>query len=56
MRDASYLELGEKVVVCCSHEINRSNGIALGLLVQYSKMLVTDSVERNEKYTQPGSR
>ena len=28
----------EKVVVCCSHEINRSNAIALGVLVQYSKM------------------
>jgi hypothetical protein len=33
MRVASYLELGEKVVVCCSHGMNRSNAIALGVLV-----------------------
>ncbi len=32
MRVASYLELGEKVVVCCSHGMNRSNAIALGVL------------------------
>jgi len=38
MRVASYLELGEKVVVCCSHGMNRSNAIALGVLVQYFKM------------------
>jgi hypothetical protein len=38
MRVISYLELGEKVVVCCSHGMNRSNAIALGVLVQYSKM------------------
>ncbi|HXX97108.1 MAG TPA: hypothetical protein VEL11_08345 [Candidatus Bathyarchaeia archaeon] len=38
MRVVSYLELGEKVVVCCSHGMNRSNAIALGLLVQYFKM------------------
>jgi protein-tyrosine phosphatase len=38
MRVASYLELGEKVVVCCSHGINRSNAITLGVLVQYFKM------------------
>jgi hypothetical protein len=38
MRVASYLELGEKVVVCCSHGMNRSNAIALGVLVHYFKM------------------
>ena len=38
MRATSYLELGEKVVVCCSHGMNRSNAIALGVLVQYFKM------------------
>lgn len=37
-RVESYLELGEKVVVCCSHGMNRSNAIALGVLVQYFKM------------------
>jgi rhodanese-related sulfurtransferase len=38
MRVASYLELGEKVVICCCHGMNRSNAIALGVLVQYFKM------------------
>jgi hypothetical protein len=38
VRVASYLELGEKVVICCSHGMNRSNAIALGVLVQYFKM------------------
>ena len=37
-RVTSYLELGEKAVVCCSHGMNRSNTIALGVLVQYFKM------------------
>jgi len=37
-RVTSYLELGDKVVVCCSHGMNRSNAIALGVLVQYFKM------------------
>ena len=30
-RVTSYLELGVKVVVCCSHGMNRSNAIALGV-------------------------
>jgi hypothetical protein len=30
-RVTSYLELGEKVVVCCSHRMNGSNAIALGV-------------------------
>jgi hypothetical protein len=38
VRVTSYLELGEKVVVCCSHGMNRSNAIALGVLVQHFKM------------------
>jgi len=38
VRVTSYLELDEKVVVCCSHGMNRSNAIALGVLVKYFKM------------------
>ena len=38
VRVTSYLELDEKVVVCCSHGMNRSNAIALGVLVKYLKM------------------
>ncbi len=36
MRVTSYLELGEKVVVCCSHGMNRSNAIALVILQNVS--------------------
>src|ERR687887_1265807 len=38
MRVTSYLELGKKIVICSSHGMNRSNAIALGVLVQYFKM------------------
>ena len=38
MRVTSYLELREKVVVCCSHGMNRNNAIVLDALVQYFKM------------------
>jgi hypothetical protein len=38
MRVTSYLELREKVVVCCSHGMNRNNAIGLDALVQYFKM------------------
>ncbi len=38
VRVTSYLELDEKVVVCCSRGMNRSNAIALGVLIQYFKM------------------
>jgi hypothetical protein len=31
MRVTSHLELGEKVVACCSHGMNGSNTIALGV-------------------------
>ena len=37
MRVVSYLELGEKVVICCRAGISRSNAIALGVLVYYFK-------------------
>jgi hypothetical protein len=37
-RVGSYLELVGKVVVCCSPGMNRSNAIAVGVLVQYFKM------------------
>jgi predicted protein tyrosine phosphatase len=45
VRVTSYLELGEKVVVCCSHGMNRSNAIALGVLVQYFKMDLFKALE-----------
>ena len=45
MRVTSYLELGEKVVVCCSHGMNRSNVIELGVLVQYFKMDLFEACE-----------
>ena len=37
MRVLSYLELGEKVVICCRAGISRSNAIALGVLVYHLK-------------------
>ena len=45
VRVTSYLELGEKVVVCCSHGMNRSNAIALGVLVQYFRMDFFEALE-----------
>ena len=44
-RVTSYLELGEKVVVCCNHGMNRSNAIALGVLVQYFRMDFFEALE-----------
>jgi protein-tyrosine phosphatase len=38
VRVTSYLELGEKVVICCRVGVSRSNAIALGVLVYYFKM------------------
>ena len=38
VRVASYLELGEKVVICCRVGASRSNAIAVGVLVRYFKM------------------
>jgi hypothetical protein len=38
VRVVSYLELGEKVVICCRAGVSRSNAIALGVLVHYFKI------------------
>jgi hypothetical protein len=38
IRVTSYLELGDKVAICCSRGMNRSNALALGVLVQHFKM------------------
>jgi predicted protein tyrosine phosphatase len=45
IRATSWLEAGEKVVVCCSVGISRSNAIALGVLVKYFKMDFYDAWE-----------
>src|SRR5919197_1358500 len=38
MRVTSYLEVDEKVVICCRLGISRSNAVALGVLVHYFKI------------------
>ena len=38
IRVTSYLEVGEKVVICCRVGVSRSNAIALCALVYYFKM------------------
>jgi hypothetical protein len=38
IRVVSYLEIGEKVVICCRAGVSRSNAIALGVLVHYFKI------------------
>jgi protein-tyrosine phosphatase len=38
VRVVSYLEMGEKVVICCRAGVSRSNAIALGVLVHYFKI------------------
>jgi hypothetical protein len=38
IRVTSYLELGDKVAICSSRGMNRSNAVALGVLVQHFKM------------------
>jgi protein-tyrosine phosphatase len=38
IRVVSYLELGEKVVICCRAGVSRSNAIALGVLTHYFKI------------------
>jgi protein-tyrosine phosphatase len=45
IRVVSYLELGEKVVICCSAGISRSNAIALGVLMHYFKNDVNQALE-----------
>lgn len=38
VRVTSYLEIGERVVICCRAGVSRSNAIAVGVLVCYFKM------------------
>ena len=44
MRVVSYLELGEKVVICCRAGVSRSNAIALGVLVHHFKIDVNQAL------------
>src|ERR671923_1737348 len=45
IRVISYLELDEKVVICCRLGISRSNAFALGVLVYYFKMHLNQAME-----------
>jgi protein-tyrosine phosphatase len=45
VRVVSYLEMGEKVVICCRAGISRSNAIALGVLVHYFKIDFSRALE-----------
>lgn len=45
MRVISYLELDEKIVICCRLGISRSNAIALGVLVHYFKINFNRAME-----------
>ena len=45
IRVVSYLELGEKVVICCRIGISRSNAIALGVLAHYFKIDFNQALE-----------
>lgn len=45
MRVVIYLELGEKVVICCRAGVSRSNAIALGVLVHHFKIDVNQAFE-----------
>ena len=44
-RAITYLEIDEKVVVCCRLGISRSNAIALGVLVHYFKVDFNQAIE-----------
>jgi hypothetical protein len=44
-RVVSYLEIGEKVVICCRAGVSRSNAIALGVLVHYFKIEFSQALE-----------
>ena len=44
-RVVSYLELGQKVVICCRAGVSRSNAIALGVLVHYFKIDFSQAVD-----------
>ncbi|MGA9151115.1 MAG: hypothetical protein WBZ36_11100 [Candidatus Nitrosopolaris sp.] len=45
VRVVSYLEMGEKVVICCRAGVSRSNAIALGVLVHYFKINFSRALE-----------
>jgi len=45
IRAVSYLELGEKVVICCRAGVSRSNAIALGVLAHYFKIDFNQALE-----------
>ena len=45
MRVVSYLEVGEKVAICCRLGISRSNAIALGVLTYYFKINLNHALE-----------
>ncbi len=45
VRVTSYLELHEKVVICSSVGVSRSNAIAVGVLVRYFKMDFYKAIE-----------
>jgi len=45
IRAISYLEIDEKVVICCRLGISRSNAIALGILVHHFKIDFNHAME-----------
>src|SRR5215831_4544420 len=45
IRVVSYLELGEKAVICCRAGVSRSNAIALGVLAYYFKIDFNKALE-----------
>lgn len=45
IRAISYLEIDEKVVICCRLGISRSNAIALGVLVHHFKINFNQAME-----------
>jgi hypothetical protein len=45
IRVVSYLELGEKAVICCRAGVSRSNAIALGVLAHYFKIGFNETLE-----------
>jgi protein-tyrosine phosphatase len=45
IRVVSYLEMGEKVVICCRAGASRSNAIALGVLAHYFKIDFNEALE-----------
>jgi protein-tyrosine phosphatase len=43
LRAISWLQIGQKVVICCSTGQSRSNAIALGVLVKFYRMHFYDA-------------